>query len=175
MQSARPQPDARVHVRFLLAGLALSVGGGLSLAVALPVSAALRGRIELGWIEHAQVHGHLQAVGFAGLIVVGVAYRLLPPFAGRPLPFPRFVGPSFVLFLAGLIARAVAQPVSDVGAFGLLLGSSGWLELVGIALFAASALPVLWPKAREGEPFALFLLAGTGWFLVQAALSQPGG
>jgi hypothetical protein len=157
-------------LRFVAAALALSVFGGLSLAVALPVDAALRGRIELSWIEHAQAHGHLQAVGFAGLFIVGVAYRLLPAFAGRPLPHPRLIAPSFWLLAGGVLMRAIAQPVADIDAFGVLLAVSGWSELAGIALFALNGVPTLWPAARAVTPFALFLLAGSLWFVLQAAL-----
>ena len=50
---------------FALAALALFFGvfGGLALAVSLPATAALQGTIGLSWVEHAQAHGHLQAVG----------------------------------------------------------------------------------------------------------------
>ena len=160
----------RVHLPFIAAALALAILGGFALAIALPVTAALRGHITASWVEHAQVHGHLQAVGFVGLFVVGMGYRLLPRFAGRTLAYPRLVPPTFWLLVGGVILRAVAQPVGDIGAFSALLGASGWIELAGIGCFALNVVATAWPATRAGEPYALFFTAGAIWFAVQAAL-----
>ena len=61
----------RVHVPFLMSALLLGVFGGFTLAVSLPIEMAM-GDFDVGWVAHAQVHGHLQAVGFAGLFVLGM-------------------------------------------------------------------------------------------------------
>lgn len=161
----------RVHLPFVFAAFALAILGGFALAIALPVDAALRGRITASWVEHAQVHGHLQAVGFVGLFIVGMGYRLLPRFAGRPLARPKLVRPSFWLLLGGVVLRAVSQPVADIGAFSILLGASGWLELAGLGCFAWNVVATGWPAARAGEPSALFMVAGAIWFAGQAAFA----
>ena len=78
------------HEWFLLASLAFAVLGGFTLAVALPVERALD-RFDVGWLSHAQVHGHLQVMGFAGLFVIGVASRLGPRFAGSRIDEPAWL------------------------------------------------------------------------------------
>src|SRR5690606_32755826 len=107
----------RAHVWFIGAALGFALLGGLLLAVSLPLEVALGGRIDAQWISHAQLHGHLQTVGFVGLFIVGVAYRLLPGFAGaQRLPFPRLVPLSFGLLAGGVLARAAGQPIADTAA-----------------------------------------------------------
>jgi uncharacterized protein involved in response to NO len=82
-----PSPSDAVHVPFVIVSLAITKGVGLTLAVVLPIQLAV-GSIDLGWIAHAQVHGHAQVVGFAAFFVLGVAMRLAPRFAARPLAAP---------------------------------------------------------------------------------------
>lgn len=160
----------RVHLPFLGLAFVLATFGGLALAVALPVSAMLRG-VGTSWAEHAQVHGHLQAVGFVGLFIIGVSYRMFPPFAGKPLPFPSIVVPSFWLVAIGVVARAAGQPVADTSWGAVLFLVSPWLELAGLALFAVNVLALALHASRGGPPYWLFIGSGAMWFVVQAALA----
>lgn len=170
MQS-RATAGNRIHVIFIAAALAFALLGGLLLAVALPVEAALRGTIGVSWVAHAQVHGHLQTVGFVGLFIIGMSYRLLPGFSGtQRLRFPRLVVRSFWLLAGGVLARAVGQPASEHPLFAALMVAGAWAELLGGVCFAANVFPLASRATRAGQPFAPFFLAGTGWFLVQAAL-----
>ncbi len=161
----------RAHVWFIGAALGFGLLGGLLLAVSLPLEIALGGRVDTQWISHAQVHGHLQTVGFVGLFIVGVGYRILPGFTGaQRLPYPGLVPISLVLLAGGVLARAAGQPAAnfEVGAAVLML--AGWAELAGALCFAANAMPLAWRAVRAGQPFAPFFLAGAFWFLVQALL-----
>ncbi|MDA1147545.1 MAG: NnrS family protein [Chloroflexi bacterium] len=157
----------RVHLPFVIGAFVIALLGGFSLALALPLDALLRG-VGLSWVEHAQVHGHLQAVGFAGFFIVGVSYRIVPRFCGHALALPRLVAPSFYLLGGGVLARFVGQPVADVEAFAVLMALSGWMELAGIACFAAIILGTAGPAVRRGDPSALLFTAGGLWFLVAA-------
>jgi hypothetical protein len=160
----------RLHVPFVATGLAIAILGGFVLAIALPVSAAV-GHPGLGWVTHAQVHGHLQTVGFVGLFIVGVSYRLLPGFAhGRALAFPRLAPASLWLIGGGVLLRAAGQPAADQALPGVLLVAGAWAELAGALCFAAIVFAMAWPAARARELYAPFFLAGAAWFLVQAAL-----
>ena len=159
------------HVVFVGAALAFALFGGLLLALALPIDALVRGSIGVGWIAHAQVHGHLQTVGFVGLFIVGMAYRLLPGFAGLAhLRFPGLVWPSFWLLAGGVLARTIGQPAAMYAPFAGLMAAGAAAEAAGAVLVAVNIAPMSWRAARAGRPFALFFLAGTGWFLLQAVL-----
>lgn len=163
--------DSRIHVVFVGSAFAFALLGGLSLALALPIDALIRQSIGVGWVAHAQVHGHLQTVGFVGLVIVGMAYQLLPGFTGvRRLPHPRLVLPSFWLLAGGVLARTIGQPVANHPPFAILMAIGAWAEALGAGTFAANVLLLSWRASKAGRPFAPFFLAGASWFVVQAVL-----
>ncbi len=122
------------------------------------------------WFALAQAHGHLQSVGFVGLFVIGVSFRLVPRFAGRPAPSSLIVAATLLLVALGVIARAIGQPLSDKAGFDWLMATGGWLELGGALLFAAVILRTLAPALRGTQGWALFFALGAIGFAVQAAL-----
>jgi len=156
------------HEPFLLASLAFAVLGGFSLAVALPVEAALD-RMDLGWLSHAQVHGHLQVIGFAGLFVIGVASRLGPRFAGRPIE-ERLLRIAFWLIVAGLLGRALGQPLANHAAFGVLMVAGAGAEAAGAVLALVAFAGTLRPWSAGGTATAALLTASMFWLVVQAVL-----
>lgn len=157
------------HVRFLYAALTLATCGGFALAIWLPAQAAL-GHLTVSWLAYAQVHGHLQVIGFAGLFVLGVATKLLPRFGGGYLARPGLVEAAFWAVLVGLLARAVAQPFAEAPAFGAITAAGAAAEVLGAGLFLVSAALSLRPSIAEGAPHALLMLAGMCWFAVQSVL-----
>jgi hypothetical protein len=88
-----------VHEPFLLASLAVAVLGG---SRGRCRSRLTLDRLGIGWLAHAEVHVHLQVVGFAGLCVVGVASRVGPRFAGRRIN-EGLLRTAFSLLVAGLL------------------------------------------------------------------------
>lgn len=167
------KPDAgaqdHVHVPFLVASLLLGVFGGFTLAVSLPIEAALGG-FDVTWVAHAQVHGHLQVIGFAGLFVLGMAMRLAPRFGRGDLALPRLVRPAFALLVAGLLLRAVGQPLADESVFAMMLAVGAFVELLAALTFVAIFGATLAPGLRNAQPHALLLFGAPAWLAVQAAL-----
>lgn len=166
IESLRP---GQRHVRFVLTGLAFAILGGFTLAIVLPIEAAL-GIGARGWVAHAQVHGHLQAVGFVSLMIVGVSFHLIPAFEGRPLAYPQLTGASLVLLAGGVLARVLGQPMANHVPFAALMAIGAWSELAGSASFAVVVLATLAPGLRRGDATPPFFIAGSLWFCVQAAL-----
>ncbi|MBT5774084.1 MAG: hypothetical protein HOH95_06870 [Dehalococcoidia bacterium] len=160
----------RVHLPFVIAGFAIALIGGFALAILVPIVAAYRGP-NLSFVEHSQLHGHLQTVGFVGFFIVGVGYRLVPRFTGHQLTFQPLIAPSFYLLSAGILTRFISQPISDLGPFGAIMALSGWLELAGIACFALVVTTTASTGIRRGDPTALLFATGAIWFLVQAVLN----
>src|SRR5262245_1356464 len=152
------------HVPFVLAGLALSILGGFVLAILLPAS-NLAG-LPLDWTAYGQVHGHLQAIGFIGLVIVGVSYHLLPALSGAPLRAPVLVPASLWLIGGGVVARAIGQPASEQLAFAVLAGLGAWFELAGALCFMWNVLPLTARLTRNGEPAGQCLTAGVLWFVL---------
>lgn len=159
-----------IHVPFLVPSLLLGIFGGFTLAVTLPVQAAV-GRFNLSWLAHAQVHGHLQVVGFATLFIVGVALRLAPRFGGRGvLTAPGLVAPAGILLVAGLLLRAVGQPLAHIPAFAALFAAGALAEWVAATALAAIFLTTLWPAVRAFDPPATLLATAFLAFAAQATL-----
>ena len=174
MSSNLAIPDFRVrpaaYLPFLAVSLLIALLGGFVLAVSLPVEAALRQPVGASWFSHAQVHGHLQTIGFAGLFIAGVSYFLMPGFSRRALAYPRLAPVTLWLLAGGVLLRAIGQPTADHAPFAALLVAGVWLEVAGAACFVATVAGTTGGSARRREPFALMFICGAGWFLVQALL-----
>lgn len=159
----------RIHLPFLVASLLFAVFGGLTLAVSLPVQAAL-GHFNFSWLVHAQVHGHLQVTGFATLFVIGMAARLAPRFGRGTLAAPRLVRPAAGMLIAGILLRTIGQPLADQPAFAFLLTVGVVAEWIGALIFAGIFLATLAPAVRAFQPHATLLALAFFWFAAQATL-----
>jgi hypothetical protein len=174
MSSSFTVPDLRgrqvAYLPFLAAALLFSLLGGFALAVSLPIQAALQDPVSAGWFSHAQVHGHLQTIGFVGLFIVGVSYYLMPGFSRRPLAFPGLAPLTLWLLVGGVLLRTLGQPMADRPFMAALMVAGAWLEAAGAACFVVSVVGTTAPNARRGETFAPMFIAGAVWFLVQAVV-----
>lgn len=168
--TATDEPHADSHVRFLYASLFIGVFGGFSLAVWLPIAGAL-GRINLSWVTHAQLHGHMQVSGFAVLFVLGVLTKLAPRFGNGKEVHTGLLDIAFVCLTVGLALRVGGQPLAGHAPFAVALAIGPALEFVGTAAAATAIGGVLWRAAISGAPHAMLIVGGLGWWTVQAALS----
>ncbi|MDA0302011.1 MAG: hypothetical protein O2822_05735 [Chloroflexi bacterium] len=161
---------ADVHVPFIYAALGFGVLGGFSLAFSLSVEAFLIG-VSASWASHAQVHGHVQVLGFAGLFIAGVALKLIPRFGNGTLPRSNEVTAMLWCLAGGVLARAIGQPIVPYGPAGaVILVAGAVLELAGALLFARTVLEILGSEVRRGTPHAVQISAGAVWLVAQAAL-----
>jgi cbb3-type cytochrome oxidase subunit 1 len=119
-------PFIRSFLRSSLAWLAL----GVTLGVAMAVYPA--------WIAYRPAHLHMNLVGFVGMMIFGVAYHVLPRFAGRPLHSrPLAAGHWWVanLGLAAMVA-GFALRVHGSSAGTSLLAAGGLAGALGAYAFA---------------------------------------
>jgi uncharacterized protein involved in response to NO len=154
---------------YIGAALAVAVSSGFVLAILLPLAVVLDWRWGVRWRALVQVHGHLQIGGWLGLFVIGMMFRLLPRFAGRPLQFAWVTWPALALLLLGTLGRGVAQPWLGLPGMRVLLDFSVVAELIGTLLVAVSIGATTMPALRTFAPAPLFLVGVTG-LVVQAAL-----
>lgn len=113
----------------------LGAGVGFALATVLTLALLLHVSIGAWWIATAQAHGHVQLYGWAGLFVVGVALHFLPRLRGTPLANPRLVPWILTSLVAGLLLRALSQPLllaTGAGIWAILLVASGVLECAAL-------------------------------------------
>lgn len=111
--------------RFLKAAL-VWLGCGVVVGVAMTVRPA--------WLAYRPVHTHLNLLGFVAMTIFGVAYHVIPRFAGHPLHSPGLAGWHWWLANVGLALL--------VGGFSLI-GVTGtlprWVIIVGGSVSAVAA------------------------------------
>ncbi len=139
---------APVWPPFVWASLGLAITAGFGLGAALFAAQALQAPIGLWWPAAAQAHGHTQLFGWIGLMVLGVGFHVLPRLRGAPLAHRDGARAVLVLLVAGLVLRALVQPLLAVvlpaaprTALRVGLVCSGVLEVAGVSL-------ALWLLAR---------------------------
>ena len=139
------QPATLVWVTFFWAAVILALAAGFGLGGALLRCPPLGCPIGTWWVAAARVHGHVQLVGWAGLMVLGVGFHFLPRLRGRPLAHPVHARTALGCLLAGLLLRALTDPMLALNARAPLafllragLALSGLLELVGVTVAIGS-------------------------------------
>jgi uncharacterized protein involved in response to NO len=142
----------------VLAGASLSLGtlGGFGLGLLLMLSVAFGLPSDLPWLSLVQVHGQVQTLGFAGVFIFAVGTILFPRFLSAPRWDARQAELGGLLLAAGVVLRALAQPVEPSTARSLMLISSGLLTLVGPLLFAGA---VVRSCRASVQPFGAWQLA----------------
>lgn len=133
---------------FIWASFLSAVAGGFFLAAILGLHTAYglwSGKL---LIELVQLHGHLQLLGWMGLLLIGVSMYVLPRFASTPLPPGNQQRWIFILLATGLGLRVLAVMAAlfspghvDFYRYGMCAGM--YLETLGIACYVGSALRVL--------------------------------
>jgi uncharacterized protein involved in response to NO len=172
-------PPAGLWRAFVWGAFLAALGPGF-LAGAL-LSAVLGLGVPLGpwWPAMAQVHGHAQLAGFAGLMVLGVAFHFLPRLRGAPLAAPGAVPWVLALYGGGLLLRVLGQtlgplvpPAAPVApALRLLFVLSGPLTLggalAGLVVLGRTALrgPALRTRAGFHQVAPLLAAGGTAFLL----------
>ena len=106
------------------------------------------------WTVHRASHMHMLLLGFVTMMIFGVAYHVIPRFAGVPLHSRRAAtwhwyaaNAGLALMVAGFAMRATAMPFATA-----VLASGGMLSAAGAYTFAY----LLWrtldatPKPAQG-------------------------
>jgi len=141
---------------------------GLVLAHTLAQGSGLGGRMP----QLIQVHGHIQLLGWFGLFVMGMGYRLVSRFTGVKHRRQWFVPLTLICVVVGLVLRAIGQTFADEGVvFAILFGSSGALELVGVSLFVAVILRALLLGRPDEFGHKPFFAAGAVWLAAAMLLN----
>jgi len=109
-------------VRFIKAAL-VWLGLGVTLGVAIAVHPL--------WIIYRPAHVHMNLLGFVTMMIYGVAYHVIPRFAGHPLHARRLAIAQWWLANAGLIIMALGFTLRARGSLDVattILGVGGVLS-----------------------------------------------
>lgn len=103
---------------------------GVSLGVAMAIHPV--------WTVLKPAHLHINVVGFVAMMIFGVAYHVLPRFAGIPLRSRTAAGVHWLLANIGLALMVVGFTMRGVGTAHatLVLAVGGTLEAAGAYVFA---------------------------------------
>ncbi|MGE5414583.1 MAG: DUF542 domain-containing protein, partial [Syntrophomonadaceae bacterium] len=174
--AAAPAPSL-FSPHFIVGSLLLTLTLGATTGMINLLRIAAGGEVP---IDHRQIHGHTQVLGFAALFLMGIGFHALPRILGiGGLQPGRAVRVSFWLMLSGILLRNLGQPFG-LQAWGRLLSLfSGILELASGLLFARFVFTVL-RKAPPGkyarrDPMHLFVAGGTACFLLALFVSAAQG
>lgn len=99
----------------------------------------------------ADAYRHAWTIGWITMLIVGVAYRLVPIFFGKPISMPRAVPVIFSLLWVGVSVRIAADILS-------LWSSSAypWVNLSGVLILTAMSIFIveIWRLTAKEEAAA---------------------
>ena len=132
--------DTRLAMALGLGALAITVALGLVLV------AALRGWVPLtglpGWVD---LHLGWGLLGWAGLLIMGVGYQVVPMFHVTP-PYPTWLRAAAVPLTAGGLVAGTVLTLTGHAA------QATWGPGLAVACFAAFALTTLDRQRRRARP-----------------------
>lgn len=168
----RDAREARPFVPFFIASLGLTLTLGATLGM---VNLARLTTTGWGVLSRPSVwaHAYVQVFGFVALFVMGVAYHVMPRFAGTPLQATRLVGWSLGLQVAGVLA--VASGFLTGGALARPLWLAGSAALASAAvMFGTSIARTLRAGHPAPERFERWVLAGATWLVAASLIAFTG-
>ena len=92
------------------------------------------------------VHIHINLIGFVAMMIMGVAYHILPRFNGRPVRYPAWIPVQFYLMNIGLMGMLVFYLLGgywEPGIKSILLGLFSVITGISIIMFTINILSVL--------------------------------
>ena len=172
-----PAAPALFSPHFLVGSLLLTLTLGATTGMINLIRIAAGGEVP---IDHRQIHGHTQVLGFAALFLMGIGYHALPRILGVGGVRPgRGARASFWLMLAGVLLRNAGQPFGLHPAGRLLSLFSGALELASGLLFARFVFAVLRQappgKYQRRDLMHVFVAGGTACFVLALLLAAAQG
>jgi len=168
--SVRPAvpPSELLYRPFLAASLLLAALIGFLLAIHVPLGRLMdTGRPERT-ADLIQAHGQAQLLGFAGLYVMGMTFRLLPRFASARLQLQPLAPAALAAMVAALLLRAAVMPLTSGELHHALLLASATGVLLAVACFFLIVAATLLAGARRPDASGFAFLLGAAMVLLAA-------
>lgn len=160
----------------LFVAMARTAYAWLLIAVALDAYWQLR-ELDGGFTPYyaAGAVRHAYMAGFATSMFLPMAYRTVPVFSGRALPWPRLIGASFAAVLAGVALRIapVALTTTPVALDFKLMAAGGVLLLVGLSILGAQVFVSAYMRAPAAAEEAVAAPAAAGAPAMASAAAAP--
>jgi uncharacterized protein involved in response to NO len=163
---------------FVWAALAAALGAGFPIGAHLTFVLGFGFPVGKGFGSFIQAHGHVQLIGWAGLMIMGISLHFIPRLAGVPIAHPHWLSRILGLLTIGLGLRSLGQAMLPY-----LLGHRAytpvaWLVVASGGLEGSGILGYLWvllrtfnagrnvcqrPALRAVRPY--FGMMAAGWVL----------
>ena len=162
--------------RFLVASLVLTLTLGATAGLVNLLRIAAGGEVP---IDHRQMHGHTQILGFATMFLMGIAYHALPRALGLPGFAPSGARLAFWLMLSGVVLRNFSQPFQFFAWGRVASFVSAGLEIAAGLLFARFVFSALAAgqagKYDRSDLLYRYVLAGNVYWLVSLGVLAAQG
>ena len=158
-----------IYRPFFSAGIATVLTLGAVWGAYLLLQIGMSGRFSAAGLHAINAHGHAQIFGWVGLFVMGFAYQAFPRFKHTTLAYPTLAMATLIMLIAGLTARAVAQPLVETWPWLWWAAVGGSLLEIAAVLVFTALIAITWQ--RSGKPLAVYdyyIAASLVWFVLQA-------
>jgi hypothetical protein len=177
LRESRVQRAVTLHVRLAFVNFFLAAAAGIAIAFD-KIHHVLPGSL----LSNVFAHAHLAAIGWVGMMAVGLGYRLFPMVLPAAMPEGRSLYASALLLEAGTLALGTGLVLGQhmaalAGALGVAAGFGAFIAHVRRMLSARRPAPAArpWPDYGAWQSLAAiaFLAAAVlvGLYLVIAPMS----
>jgi hypothetical protein len=175
--AAAPVPGApaladTIYRRYFLGAILVALSAGATWGAWLLWTAAVSGSFRSIPLSSINAHGEAQIFGWVGLFIMGFAYQAFPRLWHTSLAAPRLAAWTFVLVMAGLVARTIGIAAGDAWPFAPAVAlAGGALEIAAVAIFAGQILATLACSDARLEPYVGFIITALVWFIASSLFS----
>ena len=168
---------------FVRASVLLALTAGFAIAAHLSFTIGFDFQMSKGFYSFIQIHGHVQLLGWLGLMIIGISLHFIPRLAHSPIENPLTLKRILFLITTGLTLRILAGSVlpylqSETTGFyftSAFIALSALLELAGILLYLFTLVSIIKRSIKlsdafnDVKPFIFVLVSG---FLMYGLLNS---
>lgn len=156
-----------VHIPFLLCSLLIVLTAGASWGVLLLLKIGSAGSFTGVTVFEVNAHGHVQIMGWVGLFVMGIGYRLLPRIWDGPEVGSRFAYATLALVVFGIVCRSVGIGVHGWTGAEALHTIGVLAQTIGVGAFVGAMLRSWRISATQLTPGNAFVFSALGCMVIQ--------
>ncbi|HLF75877.1 MAG TPA: NnrS family protein [Dehalococcoidia bacterium] len=147
-----------VYKSYIVCSLLLAVLVGFVLGIHVPLSQLLDAGRPERTADLVHAHGQVQLLGFAGLYVMGMSYRLIPRFSSSRIDLLWMVQPTLWLMVLGLLTKSMLLPLLDGDLHdAVLIGSTLCLLLASACFLLITASTLVMARRADVSAYPFLL------------------
>ena len=168
---------------FVRASVLLALTAGFAIAAHLSFTIGFDYQMSKGFYSFIQIHGHVQLLGWLGLMIIGISLHFIPRLAHSPIENPLRLRLILFFLTSGLTLRILAGSVlpylqSDTTRYyvtSTFIALSALLELAGIFLYLFTLISIIKKSIKlsdafnDVKPFVFVMVSG---FLIYGFLNS---